>query len=517
MTVYPVQSQTFTMSGNGAVAGSTSITLQSFKDILGVNFTMASFGNKGYGSIEPNTSNEDAISFTGITQNADGTAILTGVNSTLFITPYTEGSGLRTSHAGSVPFIITNTAAFTATYPNKNNVETITKNWAVPDPVGVTDIANKQWVLTVVNGGPISVSNVIVAGTAGETFSTGALVYCKVSDGRWWKTSAATAATLDNVRIGIAQSAGSAGASITAGVLTFGLYVTTGLTANSLYYASDTAGAIAATTGTNSKVIGQSISTTQLMFDPNFKVISTSNPLSYTGMIFPYAGPSAPSGFLLCDGSAVSRTAYAALFAITSTTYGVGDNSTTFNIPDLRARAPIGIGAVTKVATFVSRSSNVITVSGLSNTSSNEFQTGRAVLYHAVTTVMTGLIDNTTYYLIRTGNLTFSLASSLENAIAGTAISLSSDGAGAQTFTLTLSTRTLGETGGEENHGLTLAEIPTHSHGIADGTSVVVDGSSSGFSASGNNKSRVTFIQQGSSTSHNNMQPFLGINYIIKY
>jgi microcystin-dependent protein len=515
MTVYPVQTGTFTLIGNGAVAGSTSIILQSFKDILGNNLTMASFGDKGYGTIEPNTSNEDAISFTGITQNSDGTATLTGVASTLFISPYTEGSGLRASHAGSVPFLITNTAAFTATYPNKNNVETITKNWAVPDPVGVTDIANKQWVLTVVNGGTVSVSNVVVGGTAGETFSTGALVYLKVSDGRWWKTSASTASTLDNVQLGIAQSAGSAGVAITAGVLTFGLYVTSGLTTNSLYYAADTAGAIAATTGTNTKVIGQSISTTQLMFNPEARVISTSNPLSFTGLIFPYAGSSAPTGFLLCDGSAVSRTAYPALFAVTSTTYGVGDGSTTFNLPDLRARAPIGIGAVTKVATFVSRSSNVITVNGLSNTSSNEFQTGQAVLYHAVTTVMTGLTNDTTYYIIRTGNLTFSLASSLANAIAGTAIALSSDGAGAQTFTLTLSTRTLGETGGEENHGLTQAETPAHTHGYGTDTGPQGSGSSTVIRGSAGSGFNTTSV--GSSTSHNNMQPFLGINYIIKY
>lgn len=52
-----------------------------------------------------------------------------------------------------------------------------------------------------------------------------------------------------------------------------------------------------------------------------------------TGEIRMYGGASAPTGWLLCDGSAVSRTTYAALFAIISTTYGVGDGSTTFNLP----------------------------------------------------------------------------------------------------------------------------------------------------------------------------------------
>ena len=60
------------------------------------------------------------------------------------------------------------------------------------------------------------------------------------------------------------------------------------------------------------------------------------------GVTLPYGGASAPSGYLLCDGSAISRTTYAGLFAILSTTYGVGDGSTTFNLPDLRQRFPMG-------------------------------------------------------------------------------------------------------------------------------------------------------------------------------
>jgi microcystin-dependent protein len=61
-----------------------------------------------------------------------------------------------------------------------------------------------------------------------------------------------------------------------------------------------------------------------------------------TGSVFPFAGSSAPGGYLLCAGQAVSRTTYAALFTLLSTTYGVGDGSTTFNLPDLRGRAPFG-------------------------------------------------------------------------------------------------------------------------------------------------------------------------------
>ena len=62
------------------------------------------------------------------------------------------------------------------------------------------------------------------------------------------------------------------------------------------------------------------------------------------GRIEAYAGATAPTGYLLCDGTAVSRTTYATLFAVTSTTYGIGDGSTTFNVPDLRGRVPVGVG-----------------------------------------------------------------------------------------------------------------------------------------------------------------------------
>jgi microcystin-dependent protein len=54
------------------------------------------------------------------------------------------------------------------------------------------------------------------------------------------------------------------------------------------------------------------------------------------GGIIPVASASAPAGFLECDGAAVSRTTYANLFGIVGTTYGAGDGSTTFNVPDLR-------------------------------------------------------------------------------------------------------------------------------------------------------------------------------------
>jgi microcystin-dependent protein len=61
-----------------------------------------------------------------------------------------------------------------------------------------------------------------------------------------------------------------------------------------------------------------------------------------TATIVPWSSASVPSGFLECDGSAVSRTTYADLFGIVGTTYGVGDGSTTFNVPDLADNVPVG-------------------------------------------------------------------------------------------------------------------------------------------------------------------------------
>jgi len=93
----------------------------------------------------------------------------------------------------------------------------------------------------------------------------------------------------------------------------------------------------------------------------NFMSFATGFPV---GFIAPFGGAAAPSGWLLCDGSAVSRANYPVLFAAIGTTYGAGDNSTTFNLPDLRAEFIRGRDATRNIgskqaAAFASHSHGV--------------------------------------------------------------------------------------------------------------------------------------------------------------
>ena len=164
--------------------------------------------------------------------------------------------------------------------------------------------------------------------------------------------------------------------------------------------------------------------------------INTNTPV---GCINLYAGSTAPTGWLICDGSAVSRTTYANLFSVIGTTYGTGDGSTTFNIPNLKGKVPVGL-----------------------NSSDTDFDT-------------------------------------------------------------------LGETGGEKEHTLVEGELPKLSGDaqvkVYDSftTSGIVSGKSwSGQSKNGpqNSQSQTPYgiqINFGNNQPHNNLQPYIVMNYIISY
>lgn len=84
----------------------------------------------------------------------------------------------------------------------------------------------------------------------------------------------------------------------------------------------------------------------QLLATNGSGALSWANALP-SGSMQMFGGASAPSGWLLCDGTAVNRITYAALFAVIGTTYGSGDLVMTFNLPDLRGRMPMGAGTGT--------------------------------------------------------------------------------------------------------------------------------------------------------------------------
>ena len=82
-----------------------------------------------------------------------------------------------------------------------------------------------------------------------------------------------------------------------------------------------------------------------------------------TGSYILFAGKTVPDGYLLCNGAAVSRTTYAKLFAVIGTTYGAGDGSTTFNLPDLNERFLQGTSTLSSVGT--KREASLPAISGV--------------------------------------------------------------------------------------------------------------------------------------------------------
>jgi len=138
------------------------------------------------------------------------------------------------------------------------------------DATGPTQLVTYAQALALATG-TAQINRIVVAGNGGEVISAGQLLYLLVSDGEWYKCDADTAATVDNIILGIAQGAGTDGGVITNGVLLFGLDSNqTGLTNNTAYYASNTAGSISSTPGTVEVSLGISRSTTSILFYPRY-------------------------------------------------------------------------------------------------------------------------------------------------------------------------------------------------------------------------------------------------------
>jgi microcystin-dependent protein len=198
---------------------------------------------------------------------------------------------------------------------------------------------------------------------------------------------------------------------------------------------------------------------------------------SEVGAIKPWTKATAPAGYLLCDGSAVSRTTYAELFAVTSTTYGSGDGSTTFNVPQLQGKMPQGFDGNTYNLAGTG-GANTITVAVTNN------QAATNATNQAVT--VTGSISNTSL-------TTAQLASHNHN---------------------TNATRASGPDGvdnvNEGGTGFPTANIDNSGSGTGHNHSHTLSGTLTG---------NITTSLTGSVTAAgtNSFSPFVVVNYIIKH
>ena len=129
----PVQGKSMTLAGAGISSSATTVTLSSatLPDPNATPILMSMFGAIGYGVFEPQSSKIENFSFTGITQNANGSATLTGVSRGLsFYSPYAASTTLQISHAGGSNVILSNSAAFYGQqFALLNTNESITGTW----------------------------------------------------------------------------------------------------------------------------------------------------------------------------------------------------------------------------------------------------------------------------------------------------------------------------------------------------------------------------------------------------
>lgn len=230
------------------------------------------------------------------------------------------------------------------------------------------------------------------------------------------------------------------------------------------------------------------------------------------GAVMFYAGATSPAGWYACDGSLKNRTTDAALFAAIGTTFGAGDGSTTFNVPDMRSRVPMGTGQGTFVASTASTGVNV-TTDEMAVSSNESLQTGTAVVLTTSGSVPAPLVGGTTYYVIRVSATSVKLATNLANAVAGTVINLTTQGSGTHNLTATYTTRNLGDRGGEETHAMTITEMPAHTHSPSNAWR----NSGGANNPSGVGVSGVVAVgSTGGSGAHNVMDPFLVLTCMIK-
>ncbi|MBI4784004.1 MAG: tail fiber protein [Oscillatoriophycideae cyanobacterium NC_groundwater_1537_Pr4_S-0.65um_50_18] len=201
-----------------------------------------------------------------------------------------------------------------------------------------------------------------------------------------------------------------------------------------------------------------------------------------TGEVKMFAGPTAPPGFLVCDGTPISRTTYSTLFSVIGTTYGVGNGGTTFNLPDMRGRVPVGVGQ----ASSGGSTNRLLGAQGGADTVSLDAST-LPTHSHTATSDGQGTHGHAGSYTSSVGDHIHAIS---------TPIAIPSTGPGSQQIAATNNPNAgaiANSTGGAGSHNHTVV-IPAdgyHAHNIAVGNA-------------------------GSGAAHNNLQPYLSLNFIIK-
>lgn len=139
-----------------------------------------------------------------------------------------------------------------------------------------------------------------------------------------------------------------------------------------------------------------------------------------TGAVLPFAGSAPPSLYLICDGSAISRSTYSKLFQVIGTAYGIGDGSTTFNLPDLRWMFLRGAGP--HISTTGSGTANSV-LNQATFTGHGFNRTGIKVRLGSGT--LSGLSTLIDYWVIVVDQNTLAFAVSKSNAMSGSRIAIS--------------------------------------------------------------------------------------------
>lgn len=279
MSFKKVQSPAVTLYTGLSASGTSMIVSPYPRDLDGNKLTMAALGSTPQMTVDPKVSSyEEIIGFTGITDNGDDTATITGLSRDLASSSLaTPGTG-KQHGAGAVVLFSWNPqdVARLGALENDQTWTGLNAFSQLPTSTGgnatdPTQLITYAQALALATG-TANVNRLVVAGKAGETVSAGQILYLKAADNRWYKASSAASSTSENLILGIAQGAGTAGNTITSGVLIRGVDSNqTGLSADTLYYLS-TGGAMATSAGTKSVALGFALTTTTFLFNANYNL-----------------------------------------------------------------------------------------------------------------------------------------------------------------------------------------------------------------------------------------------------